>query len=147
MNAFVHPTGFDLCRYLPSQVTILLDLALGARGRRCRRSYRTTTSFATRSTMTRGALRNQRGDADAAPTAPERPSRLVVCRDRGGPRPVLRHRWHRLDDVHIQRDRRAGLVHHDPCHHRGRAGGRARSHWWASSVLAAQPGTTATGGV
>ena len=25
--------------------------------------------------------------------------------------------------------------------------GRARAHWWPSSVLAAQPGTTATGGV
>jgi hypothetical protein len=34
-----------------------------------------------------------------------------------------------------------------PCHHRGRAGRRARAHWWPSSVLAAQPGTTATGGV
>ena len=31
--------------------------------------------------------------------------------------------------------------------HRVRAGRRARAHWWSNSVLAAQPGTTATGGV
>jgi len=88
-----------------------------------------------------------RGDADAAATAPERSSRLAVCRDRGGPWPVLRHWWHRLDDVHLQRDPGAGVVHHDPCHHRGWAGRGARAHWWPSSVLAAQPGTAATGGV
>jgi hypothetical protein len=32
-------------------------------------------------------------------------------------------------------------------HHRGWAGRRARAHRWSRSVLAAQPGTTATGGV
>jgi hypothetical protein len=68
----------------------LFDLALGARDRRCRRSYRTISSSATRSTMTRGALRNHRGDADATPTAPQRPSRLAVCRHRGDPSPGRR---------------------------------------------------------
>ena len=137
--------GRGLRRSPPDQVATILDLAFGARGRRCRRSYRTITSFATRSTLTRGALRNHRGDADATPAAPQRPPRLAVCRDRGGPWPVLRHRWHRLDDVHLQRDPCAGLVHHVPCHHRRRTGRRARAHWWPSSVLTARQGTAATG--
>jgi hypothetical protein len=34
-----------------------------------------------------------------------------------------------------KRGRGAGLVHHDPCHHRRRAGRRARAHCWAGSVL------------
>src|SRR5829696_8139163 len=118
----------------------------GSRGSTLPTQYRTIASCASRSTLTRGA-QGHRGDADAAATAPERSSRLAVCRDRGCPWPVLRRWWHRLDDVHLQRDPGAGLVHHDPCHHRGRAGRRARAHWWPSSVLAAQPGTTATGGV
>ena len=49
--------------------------------------------------------------------------------------------------VHLQRDPSPGLVHHDPRHHRGWAGRRARAPRWSSSILAAQPGTTATGGV
>jgi hypothetical protein len=76
----------------------------------------------------------------------QRPPRLAVSRDRGSPWPVLRHWCHRLDDIHLQRDPGAGLVRHDPGHHRRRAGRRTRTHWWPSSALAVQPGTTATGG-
>ena len=124
-------------------MTAASDLALGARGRRCRRSYRTITSSATRSTITRGVS----GTTERMQMQLQRSSRLAVCRDRGGPWPLLRHRCHRLDDVHLQRHPRAGLIHHDPRHHRGLTGRRARARRWPSPALAAQPGPTATGGV